>query len=80
MMLALMASWMLFILVPSAIGVFNPVELSYPTTPSTKYQGEDRNGAVASLSRICSRFGIDILKRGGNAADAVSSIVLSHHN
>jgi len=29
-------------------------------------------GAVASESSICSRHGVDILKIGGNAADAVS--------
>lgn len=29
-------------------------------------------GAVASESSVCSRHGSDILKKGGNAADAVS--------
>jgi gamma-glutamyltranspeptidase/glutathione hydrolase len=29
-------------------------------------------GAVASESAICSQHGVDILKMGGNAADAVS--------
>jgi gamma-glutamyltranspeptidase/glutathione hydrolase len=29
-------------------------------------------GAVASESSICSQHGVDILKKGGNAADAVS--------
>lgn len=33
-------------------------------------QAPDRKGAVASESDICSRIGIDILSRGGNAADA----------
>lgn len=28
-------------------------------------------GAVASESDICSRIGVDLLKAGGNAADAV---------
>jgi gamma-glutamyltranspeptidase/glutathione hydrolase len=32
----------------------------------------DHLGAVASESSICSRIGIDLLKKGGNAADAVS--------
>jgi hypothetical protein len=31
-------------------------------------------GAVASESSVCSNIGIDMLKEGGNAADAVSSI------
>jgi hypothetical protein len=30
-------------------------------------------GAVASESSVCSYIGIDVLKRGGNAADAVGS-------
>ena len=29
-------------------------------------------GAIASESAICSQHGVDILKMGGNAADAVS--------
>ena len=29
-------------------------------------------GAVASESRICSQIGIDLMRVGGNAADAVS--------
>lgn len=33
---------------------------------------DDTLGAVASESSICSNIGIDILKEGGNAADAVS--------
>lgn len=32
-----------------------------------------RTGAVASESDICSDLGIDLLAKGGNAADAVSS-------
>lgn len=32
----------------------------------------DHLGAVASESSICSQIGIDLLKDGGNAADAVS--------
>ena len=34
--------------------------------------GPGKLGAVASESSICSRHGSDILKKGGNAADAVS--------
>ena len=38
-------------------------------------QNVDRNrqGAVASENRVCSQIGINLLKAGGNAADAVSS-------
>ena len=34
--------------------------------------GYARLGAVASESNLCSRYGGDMLKNGGNAADAVS--------
>jgi gamma-glutamyltranspeptidase/glutathione hydrolase len=32
---------------------------------------QDQKGSVASLSSTCSQIGIDIIKRGGNAADAI---------
>ena len=34
--------------------------------------GDSKLGAVASESKICSQIGIDLLKSGGNSADAVS--------
>jgi hypothetical protein len=37
---------------------------------------EDNNGAVASESEVCSNIGIDLPKRGGNAADALVGTVL----
>ena len=40
------------------------------------YNAQDKNGAVASESAVCSRIGIDILKAGGNAADALVATVL----
>ena len=39
----------------------------------------DHHGAVASESSICSNIGIDLLKQGGNAADAVGTQVMSKH-
>jgi gamma-glutamyltranspeptidase / glutathione hydrolase len=39
------------------------------TNPHGSFQ--DQLGAVASESNICSQIGIDLLKKGGNAADAV---------
>ena len=39
------------------------------------YQESDKRGAVASESAVCSRIGIDLLKAGGNAADAVSNYI-----
>ena len=45
--------------------------------PALKRGGEhhevkDKRGAVASESTVCSHIGIDLIKDGGNAADAVS--------
>lgn len=37
------------------------------------YQHPQQRGAVASLDARCSSLGIDVLQRGGNAADAVRS-------
>ncbi len=34
--------------------------------------GNAKTGAVASESSVCSNIGADVLKEGGNAADAVS--------
>lgn len=45
--------------------------LSYNAT-----QG-DKLGAVASESSVCSNIGIDLLGKGGNAADAVRSLLLA---
>lgn len=33
---------------------------------------KDRSGAVVSESKLCTKIGIDLLKAGGNAADAVT--------
>ena len=38
-------------------------------------QTPDGQGAVASESSICSEFGIDAIKAGGNAADALVATV-----
>lgn len=38
--------------------------------------GHHRLGAVASESKICTQIGIDLLKAGGNAADAVCVLLL----
>ena len=38
---------------------------------SDQYELKDRLGAVASESSVCSKIGVDLIKDGGNAADAV---------
>lgn len=43
-----------------------------PCDPSPIFDpNHDRLGAVASESAVCSKVGIDLLKSGGNAADAL---------
>lgn len=44
----------------------------YPPPPKLE---EGKLGAVASESEICSHIGIDLLKQGGNAADALVGTV-----
>lgn len=44
---------------------------------SEQYHVSNRKGAVASESAVCSRIGVDLIKEGGNAADAVSSCILA---
>lgn len=39
------------------------------------YNAPDRQGAVASESSICSKFGLQMFKDGGNAADALVATV-----
>lgn len=50
---------------------------SAPAESSPVFHNEaDKNGAVASESAVCSQIGIDLLKAGGNAADAMVGTVL----
>lgn len=35
---------------------------------------KDDHGAVASSVDVCSHVGVDLMRDGGNAADAVSSV------
>lgn len=42
-----------------------------PVPGHREYYAPDGQGAVASESSICSAIGIDLLKHGGNAADAL---------
>ncbi len=53
---------LLGVLTVAQIALANPVQVC---------AGQDKLGAVASESSICSNIGIDLLKAGGNAADAV---------
>jgi hypothetical protein len=57
-------------------GLVGQITLANPLPKADNYPPQyapDRLGAVASESSICSSIGIELLKQGGNAADAVSS-------
>ena len=45
-----------------------------------QYEVKDKRGAVASESSVCSNIGIDLIKDGGNAADAVSLTTLRKYD
>ncbi|KAI5924022.1 gamma-glutamyltransferase 1 [Camillea tinctor] len=53
------------------LGVFAQSAIATPAA----YQHDPKLGAVASESSVCSHIGIDLLKRGGNAADALVGTV-----
>lgn len=42
---------------------------------TTQYEENDKLGAVASESSVCSRIGVDLIKAGGSAADALVGTV-----
>jgi gamma-glutamyltranspeptidase/glutathione hydrolase len=61
-----------FLTLQSALGTPVKSRESYLAgTPSPPLLGEGQLGAVASESDICSHIGIELLKLGGNAADAM---------
>jgi len=45
------------------------------TNGTSQYHETDKLGAVASESSVCSRIGVDLIKAGGNAADALVGTV-----
>ena len=53
------------------LGVFTQSAVGTPAA----YHHDPKLGAVASESSVCSHIGIDLLKRGGNAADALVGTV-----
>jgi gamma-glutamyltranspeptidase/glutathione hydrolase len=53
----------------------SPVANGYGYAPSPPKLKAGHLGAVASESEICSHIGIELLKKGGNAADALVGTV-----
>lgn len=78
-LLAILAAIFLVLNLPSAYT--KPVQDLSSRRPEIDglhhHLGEGKRGAVASESAICSRIGTDMLKMGGNAADAVSRLLRS---
>lgn len=73
-LLAVLSLILLVICLPSVSTT--PLEFSIRDTDSqdaSREIGPGKRGAVATENALCSRHGIEILKMGGNAADAVSS-------
>lgn len=78
MLRALKISLSIVLLVVLVVHLPGVNSLSYNLAPREGHVVEEgKTGAVASESAICSRHGTDILKQGGNAADAVSDIPFS---
>lgn len=64
LLLSLMCLWALHAASANASQVF---------LANSATEANDKHGAVASESKICSQIGINLMKAGGNAADAVGS-------
>ncbi|KAF3916347.1 Gamma-glutamyltranspeptidase [Orbilia brochopaga] len=47
-----------------------------PTELEGRHYEKDHRGAVASEMDVCSKVGIDLMRRGGNAADAMVGTVI----
>ena len=68
--------------VPLLLSLLSPVAVTVdaaarsPPSSPPKYGKANAAGAVASESTICSQIGVDTLRRGGNAADAMVATTL----
>jgi hypothetical protein len=71
--LAIMLSFVQAVVALAATSLLHQVAAGPAGLPNKLHQryAPDHLGAVASESSVCSEIGIDLLKAGGNAADAV---------
>ncbi|KAK6501406.1 hypothetical protein TWF481_009246 [Arthrobotrys musiformis] len=60
---------------PIILTVLATAAHALPTIQNRQLQ-KDHNGAVASETDVCSQVGIDLMKKGGNAADAMVGTVI----
>lgn len=61
---------------PAFVLLFNALFTTAVLSDTASHQECDNHGAVASESSVCSKIGINLLKHGGNAADALVGTVL----
>lgn len=61
-----------FIKVAVGLSILRTSVLATPLYRNGTAFESDKHGAVACESAVCTSIGIDILEKGGNAADAVS--------
>jgi gamma-glutamyltranspeptidase/glutathione hydrolase len=60
----------------SSVSAYSPQQIVLDSHQDTSHSSEEpRLGAVASESKLCSRIGTDLLRVGGNAADALVGTV-----
>ena len=71
---------MMFYVSSLVLALLAQLVLALPPTRRSGQQHEEKDqlGAVASESSVCSRIGVDLIKDGGNAADAVSTLLNTH--
>lgn len=74
----MLCSWnqrplLLLILIHFGLGHAGEPSQKLLGSESRQQKSHNRLGAVASENKVCSQIGIDLLKAGGNAADAVRS-------
>jgi gamma-glutamyltranspeptidase / glutathione hydrolase len=76
----ILLAFMMKVITVMAVASIAPHVLAHPaphdTYPNPQHHARDKLGAVASESSVCSQIGVDLLKAGGNAADAVSETCL----
>lgn len=70
--LKFVAAWALF--GQSALSVSLPS--AFLQRSEKQHEECDKRGAVASESSVCSRIGINLIREGGNAADAVGLLAV----
>lgn len=71
----LLASWQLTVLTFSYLLLLLFATTAKASSSSSCGEGDPKIGAVASESAVCSKIGTQLLKEGGNAADALVGTV-----